>query len=250
MPLELTQSRVQKIWIPVDHRPSLPRCECRFARGPGCRGAARRVESQAIVWRALAGRCSAGSAPPVRSCRAGRRPPRRSLRAGAGRFPLLPAGGRVPSLRPRGGDGAGWGEGAAPPPAGVGGAVARPAAPRCSARLAAGAQRHSETPSAPRPPLRSAGGGTRRTGREAFAAGTLGRGLPRVPQPEPLSRAPAGPSLAEGLGGSFPTFSLPSLPPRLSAFLPLSSPPLFPSPLSPAFHTSVPSLYLSPVSSA
>nr|XP_055152425.1 6-phosphofructo-2-kinase/fructose-2,6-bisphosphatase 3 isoform X4 [Symphalangus syndactylus] len=27
MPLELTQSRVQKIWVPVDHRPSLPRCE-------------------------------------------------------------------------------------------------------------------------------------------------------------------------------------------------------------------------------
>lgn len=38
MPLELTQSRVQKIWIPVDHRPSLPRCECRFARGAGLQG--------------------------------------------------------------------------------------------------------------------------------------------------------------------------------------------------------------------
>lgn len=31
--MELTQSRVQKIWIPVDHRPSLPRSECRRARG-------------------------------------------------------------------------------------------------------------------------------------------------------------------------------------------------------------------------
>lgn len=45
MPLELTQSRVQKIWIPVDHRPSLPRCECRCARVPGYRGEARRLES-------------------------------------------------------------------------------------------------------------------------------------------------------------------------------------------------------------
>lgn len=33
MPLELTQSRVQKIWVPVDHRPSLPRSECSCAGG-------------------------------------------------------------------------------------------------------------------------------------------------------------------------------------------------------------------------
>lgn len=35
MPLELTQSRVQKIWIPVDHRPSLPRsCGPKLANSP------------------------------------------------------------------------------------------------------------------------------------------------------------------------------------------------------------------------
>jgi hypothetical protein len=46
MPLELTQSRVQKIWVPVDHRPSLPRCEC------SCVGARlSRVQSSAIVCR-------------------------------------------------------------------------------------------------------------------------------------------------------------------------------------------------------
>ena len=44
MPLELTQSRVQKIWIPVDHRPSLPRCECRRARGPAAGEGAPRGE--------------------------------------------------------------------------------------------------------------------------------------------------------------------------------------------------------------
>lgn len=48
MPLELTQSRVQKIWVPVDHRPSLPRCECRQLHGGlSCR--LRRVQSPAIV---------------------------------------------------------------------------------------------------------------------------------------------------------------------------------------------------------
>lgn len=67
MPLELTQSRVQKIWIPVDHRPSLPRCECRGARG-GLQGSGGR--SEAIVRRALAGRFCADSAP-ARSCGAG-----------------------------------------------------------------------------------------------------------------------------------------------------------------------------------
>ncbi|ELK23546.1 6-phosphofructo-2-kinase/fructose-2,6-biphosphatase 3 [Myotis davidii] len=35
MPLELTQSRVQKIWIPVDHRPSLPRsCGPKLTNSP------------------------------------------------------------------------------------------------------------------------------------------------------------------------------------------------------------------------
>lgn len=62
MPLELTQSRVQKIWVPVDHRPSLPRCECRQLRGGlGCR--LRRVQSPAIVCAAALCRFpSAGSA--------------------------------------------------------------------------------------------------------------------------------------------------------------------------------------------
>lgn len=46
MPLELTQSRVQKIWVPIDHRPSLPRCECSCAR-PGC--GVCRVQGRAIV---------------------------------------------------------------------------------------------------------------------------------------------------------------------------------------------------------
>lgn len=62
MPLELTQSRVQKIWVPVDHRPSLPRCECRQLHGGlGCR--LRRVQSPAIVCAvALCRFPSAGSA--------------------------------------------------------------------------------------------------------------------------------------------------------------------------------------------
>uniref|UniRef100_G3TWR6 6-phosphofructo-2-kinase/fructose-2,6-biphosphatase 3 n=1 Tax=Loxodonta africana TaxID=9785 RepID=G3TWR6_LOXAF len=35
MPLELTQSRVQKIWIPIDHRPSLPRsCGPKLTNSP------------------------------------------------------------------------------------------------------------------------------------------------------------------------------------------------------------------------
>ncbi|XP_021071742.1 6-phosphofructo-2-kinase/fructose-2,6-bisphosphatase 3 isoform X1 [Mus pahari] len=35
MPLELTQSRVQKIWVPVDHRPSLPRsCGPKLTNSP------------------------------------------------------------------------------------------------------------------------------------------------------------------------------------------------------------------------
>lgn len=173
------------------------------------------MESPAIVWRALAGRCSADCAPPARSCRAGRRPPPLSPRAGAGRFPLLPAGGRVPSLRPRGGDGAGWGAGAAPPPAGVGGAVAGPAARPCTARPAPGARGPSETPS-----LRS---GARGAGAQNQAGSVCcGDAWPGTPPP-PAERSPSLADSCRRTRGVFtPTLSLLSLPPLHSAFLPPS----------------------------
>lgn len=114
MPLELTQSRVQKIWIPVDHRPSLPRCECGprgWAQGRACC-----VPSRAIVWRALA-----GSFVPT--------PLRRGAGAALRDCPLGPAGERssparagatVAARRCRGR----WrGAGAATPLAGDGGAA-------------------------------------------------------------------------------------------------------------------------------
>lgn len=56
MPLELTQSRVQKIWIPVDHRPSLPRSECRRARGRAAGKGAPCAER---------GHCVAGAGPAL-----------------------------------------------------------------------------------------------------------------------------------------------------------------------------------------
>lgn len=40
MPMELTQSRIQKIWLPNDNRPALPRrCEYGHGDGGGCWGA-------------------------------------------------------------------------------------------------------------------------------------------------------------------------------------------------------------------
>lgn len=162
MPLELTQSRVQKIWIPVDHRPSLPRCECRRARGPAAGEGAPRGEP---------GHCVAG---------AGRALLCRLPSAGA----LGPAG-RRPPRRPRAGPGA---PRSSPPASPWGGDRGRCASPgrrrgRCgpaavsaglgSARLAPGAQGDPETASAPGAP------------RRASASRTRGKGCRLVPRPGP-----------------------------------------------------------------
>lgn len=101
MPLELTQSRVQKIWIPIDHRPSLPRSEYRHVQGPGGRGAARRAEGTAIVRRAPARSFCTDSSPPTSAFLRGRcLPPPQCMRAG--RRPLLPGarGGDSAALAP------------------------------------------------------------------------------------------------------------------------------------------------------
>lgn len=108
MPLELTQSRVQKIWIPVDHRPSLPRCECRNVQGVGCRGAAprgKRIHCAAGAGEALLYRLLAS----LHGC----------LRwLGPGAFRSSPERG-AGLAGARGGDGAGSSAGAAPLPAAV-----------------------------------------------------------------------------------------------------------------------------------
>lgn len=158
------------------------------------------------MWRAPARRFCAGSPPPARS--AGRAPPSApSPRPGPG------APRSSPPAPARGGHGAG----AAPPLAGVGGAVARLEgfAGLRSTRLARGAQRDPETARAL--------SGKRRAPPGTSVSGTRGKGRRRLPRPRPLSRAPAAPPRvpAAVLRRSLPPLSsLPLLPSRLlfSAF--------------------------------
>lgn len=191
MPLELTQSRVQKIWIPVDHRPSLPRCECRRARGRAAGEGApcgQRGHCVAGAGRALLCRLPSSGALG----RAGRRPPRRPR--GPAQAP--PA----PPRRPR--REAGTARVLRLPWPASGALWPGPRSPRSSTPLAPGAQRDPETASARH--------GKRGARQKVSASGRRGKGRRRVSRPGPRSRAPAAPPRVSA------PFLCPSLPPLLS----------------------------------
>ncbi|KAJ8788875.1 hypothetical protein J1605_005171 [Eschrichtius robustus] len=174
MPLELTQSRVQKIWIPVDHRPSLPRCECRRARGRAAGEGApcgQRGHCVAGAGRALLCRLPSSGALG----RAGRRPPRRPR--GPAQAP--PA----PPRRPR--REAGTARALRLPWPASGALWPGPGSPRSSTPLAPGAQRDPETA--------SARDGRRGARQKVSALGRRGKERRRVPRPGPRSRAPTAP---------------------------------------------------------
>lgn len=209
MPLELTQSRVQKIWIPVDHRPSLPRCECGGARGRAA--GERRAERGHCA--AGAGRALCADSAPARPCGAGRRPPRPSPPALPGSFPASPERG-AGLAGARGGDAA--------PPLGCLAVLRSPRTPGPGEGEGAGWGR--EAP------------GTA----ESLGLGALGQGSRR---PRGQGRAPerppgclrAGDAAARARGLTW-RFSAPSSPHPRPALPAARSFPPFPSPLVTPLH--------------